>query len=148
MAIVGALVALTGTGAFASGSSVADRMSFYYYSTLESDQLPLTATSASSAGWDGTVRCILGRGRFFQKSQGADDPYPVMPIYGSEGRLVGIQMHSRAEQPSPWVYAKDGLASTEVENLGFPHWRMGIYLVRPVKACGIKARGVCPTCYG
>ena len=141
MAVLGAVVAVVATAGVASDSGVADQLSFYYIRSRAHEQLPLTAASASSAGWDGTTRCIVGQGRLYQRASGADEPYPVMPVYDVEGGLVGIQLHSRAEQPAPWVHAPDGLPNTQVENLEFPHWRVGIYLVPPIKACAVTRGG-------
>jgi hypothetical protein len=50
MAIVGAVLTLAATGAFASSSAVADRISLYY-SARQQDDLPLTPNAAEVAGW-------------------------------------------------------------------------------------------------
>lgn len=62
-------------------------------------------------------------------------------MYGDRDQLVGIQLHSRAEQPTPWIHAPDGLPTTQVEGFDFPHWRLGIYVVQPVKACETTGSG-------
>jgi hypothetical protein len=147
MAVAGAVVTLVISGGFASATAVSDRLALYY-SDVTTEQLPLTVQSAEADGWQGTVRCVIGRGRFYQKP-GTEGPYPVMLLYSPEDKLVGLQVHTATEQPSPpWHHSPDGVSSTEIENLDYEHWRFGVYLVNPIKACGVRHRGVCPTCYG
>ena len=145
IALAAFLITEFATGGIVSGSSGPDRIAFHY-TDATSEQLPLKADLAAAAGWSGSIRCIIGRGRFYQKA-GSDGPYPVMLMYGTEGDLVGIQIHSLTEQPGPlWEHAPEGVPYTVVENMEFEHWRLGLYLIKPVMSCGIRVRAMCPQC--
>ena len=145
IALAAFLITEFATGGIVSGSSGPDRIAFHY-ADAASEQLPLKADLAAAAGWSGSMRCIIGRGRFYQKA-GSDGPYPLMLMYSVEGDLVGIQMHSLTEQPAPlWEHAPEGVPYTVVENMEFEHWRLGLYLIKPVMSCGIRVRAMCPQC--
>ena len=136
------VIAAFAAGRIASGAGL-DRIAFHY-ADATSEQLPPNADLAAAQGWSGSIFCKLGKGRFYQKA-GSDGPYPVMPMYGIGDELVGIQIHSRAEQPAPpWEHAPEGLQTSVVENMEFEHWRLGLYLVKPVTSCGIKADYIGP----
>jgi len=132
---LGFTVTVASTGGLGLGTVASDRVEFHY-SDGTFDEIPLDATEAAEAGWDGSIRCIFASGRFYQKAT-PDGPYPVMLMYNPEGKLIGIQLHSRDQQPEPpWTHLPDGVDHTIVENVEFEHWRMGIYLVNPAtKAC-------------
>ena len=135
MLALGFVIAAAGKGGLGSESGPADRMAFYY-ADATSEQLPLTAGEATSAGWEGSTRCILGKGRFYQKSVGGE-PYPLLLMYNREDRLIGIRMFSRIKQPTPpWEHEPEGLPETNVVNMEFEQWNTGIYLIDPSRACG------------
>ena len=140
MIALGLVIAAAVKGGLGSGNGLTDRMAFYY-ADATSEQLPLTAGEATSAGWEGSTRCILGKGRFYQKA-GDSGPYPVILMYNRENQLVGIRMFSRIKQSTPpWEHEPEGLPDTQVADMEFEQWTTGIYLIDPSKACG-KSRGV------
>ena len=140
MLALGFVIAVAGRGGLGSENGLVDRVAFYY-ADATSEQLPLTAGEAASVGWEGSIRCILGKGRYYQKSVG-DEPYPVLLMYNREDQLVGIRMFSRTIQPTPpWHHEPNGLADSEIANMGFEQWITGIYLIDSSKACG-EGRGV------
>lgn len=143
MAAVGAVVALLITSGVASATAVADRVDFVY-SDATTEQLPLIVTSAEAAGWQGSIRCNIGVGRYYVKP-GPDSTSPLILVFDKVGQLAGIHLYSGTEQPEPWVHVEQGPAG--VPALKPAHWRLGIYLVKPTQACGAKARGVCPSCF-
>jgi len=127
-------------GGLGSENDLLDRVAFYYVDAT-SEQLPLTAGEAASAGWEGSIRCILGKGRYYQKSVG-DKLYPLLLMYNREDQLVGIRMFSRTIQPTPpWQHIPGGLEDSEMMNMGFDQWIIGIYLIDPSMAWGV-GRGI------
>ena len=131
------------TGGFSPRESKADQIALIYQNSVD-EQLPPTVDLAAAAGWSGSVRCIFGQGRFYQKGVG-DGPYPLMLIYNPDGLLVGFQLHSLTEQPEGvWQHMPDGIPNTMVENLEFEHWRTGIYIDNPLNACNIPKGGCAP----
>ena len=147
IAVVAFIITAFATGGIVAGSSGPDRIAFHY-TDATSEQLPLTSDLAAAAGWSGSILCVLGKGRFYQKAT-ADGPYPLMLMYGPEGDLVGIQIHSLTAQPAPlWEHWPEGVEVSTVENMKFEHWRLGLYIVKPVLSCGIRTANKCVTCYG
>ena len=147
MVVLGVVVGMAVTGGFGSQTAVVDRISLHY-TDVTSDQLPLTSVEAEATGWDGSIRCILGKGRFYQKD-GEDGPYPILLMYDREDQLIGMRVFSTTQQPTPlWQHQPEGISSTEVTNMEFEQWITGIYLINPSKSCGVVSRQVCPTCYG
>ena len=60
-----------------------------------------------------------------------------MLMYSREDDLVGIQIHSRTQQPGPlWEHKPEGLQSSIVANMELEHWRLGLYLINPTLNCG------------
>ena len=146
MLVIGFVVSAATMGGLGLSSSTSDRIAFFY-SDASSESLPLTVEEAVVDGWKGTIRCILGKGRFYQKA-GEGGPYPVLLMFNRDDQLIGIRLYSRSQQPSPpWQHEPDGLEVSEVENMKFEQWDTGIYLINPVKACGVLTRGVCPSCF-
>ena len=137
VAVLAFIITVFATGGITGGTPGPDRIAFHY-ADATSEQLPLNAELAATVGWSGSVRCILGSGRFYQKP-GSDGPYPVMVMYGPEPEsdLIGIQVHSLVEQPARiWDHQPEGLENTTVDNMGFDHWSLGLYIINPTKACG------------
>ena len=132
-AVVGAVVTF-----FAAGSEtvVVDNVAIHY-SDLTSDPIPLTAEAAKALGWVDFGRCQVGRGRFFTNPS-ADESQPLLPIYHRDGQLVGINLVSAAEQPSPpWEFEETPI--TALEGRSEEHWAIGIYFVNvksPASTCG------------
>ena len=144
MAVLGAAVALVTTGALASAGTAVEQVSLAYTYT-GTERLPSVVNKASADGWHGSVRCLLGQGRYYQKP-GPDRASPLMLIFNEVDKLVGIQVNDPRPQASlPWVHVE--ARATSVPGLESEHWRFGIYFINPVKACGVKARGVCPSCF-
>jgi len=138
MLALGFVVVVAVKFVFGSNIGALDRIAFHY-SDIAAMHLPAEVEDAHADGWDGTIRCILGAGRFYQKAT-PDGPYPVMLMYSHKGKLLGIQLHSRNQQPDPpWEHMPDGVPKTKVVNVEFEHWRMGVYIVNPAsKACGLR----------
>jgi len=146
MLVIGLVVSAAITGGLGLSSSTSDRIAFFY-SDASSESMPLTVEDAAVAGWEGTVRCILGKVRYYQKTVDSG-PYPVLLMFNRDDQVIGVRFYSRNQQPSPpWQHEPDGLEVTEVENMKFEQWITGIYFINPAKACGILTRGVCPSCF-
>ena len=134
------------TGGFKSQSAVTDRIALHY-SDVTSDQMPQTSVEAEATGWDGSIRCVRKKGRFYQKD-GEDGPYPLILMYNREDQLIGMRIISTTQQPtSLWQHEPEGIQSSEVTNMEFEQWITGIYLIEPSKSCGVVSRQVCPECY-
>ena len=147
MVVLGAIVGMALTGGFGEQGAVTDRIALHY-TDVTSDQMPLTSVEAEAAGWNGSIRCILGKGRFYQKVS-EDGPYPLVLMYNREDQLIGMRVISTTQQPaSLWQHEPEGIQSTEITNMEFEQWITGVYLIEPSKSCGVVSRQVCPTCYG
>ena len=146
IAALGFIVGAAAASVFGSDSVVSDRIALYY-TDVSSEQVPLTSVEAEAVGWDGSIRCILGKGRFYQKAA-EDGPYPLIPMYNRKDRLIGLRIYSKTPQPTPpWQHKPEGLQDTEVVNMGFEQWITGIYFIEPARACGVVSRQVCPSCF-
>jgi len=144
--VLGFFFGMAMASVFVSESVVSDRIALYY-TDVSSEQVPLTSGEAEAAGWDGSIRCILGKGRFYQKAA-EDGPYPLIPMYNREDRLIGLRIYSKTPQPTPpWQHEPEGLEDTQVANMNFEQWITGIYLIEPFRACGVVSRQVCPQCF-
>ena len=147
MVVLGVFVGMAVTGGIGSQSAVTDRIALHY-TDVTVDQMPLTSVEAEAAGWDGSIRCILGKGRYYKK-ESEDGPYPILLLYNREDQLIGMRVFSTTQQPTPpWQHEPEGIQSTEIANMEFEQWITGIYLIEPSKSCGVVSRQVCPTCYG
>jgi len=147
MLVIGFVASTVVTGGVGLSSSTSDLIAFSY-SDASSESIPLTVDEAVVEGWEGSIRCRIGKGRFYQKA-GDSGPYPVILMYNRDDQIIGIRLFSRNQQPSPpWQHEPDGFENSEVANMKFEQWITGIYLINPAKACGIITRAVCPTCYG
>ena len=146
VAILAVVVVLATTGAFQEEVIVSDRIAIAHSMAVEKPQsLPLTVEEAESAEWRLATWCIMGKGRFFRTGEG-DESDPLMLIYSTDDRLVGINLHSATEQPSPpWEHLPDGLA-TEFEGRESDHWGLSIYASRPLDACDMEYKASCEWC--
>ena len=98
-----------------------------------SEQLPLTATEAVSAGWEDPILCSQGRGRYFSKGpEGEGEPYYLM--YDKEDQLIGIYLHSEAKMPLPWRRWEELRGAGDRKLLG-DHWGLLVYFREPERAC-------------
>ena len=81
----------------------------------------------------------MGQGRFFRQLDG-DEADPLMLIYSTDDELVGINLHSSVEQPSPpWERFPNGI-TTGFKGRDSDHWGLGIYVSRPGEACDMQFR--------
>jgi len=139
---LGFTVTVASTGGFGLGTVASDRVEFHY-SDGTLGKIPLDATEAAEAGWDGSIRCRIGLGRVYMKTT-EDGVYPLLLLYGREDQLIAIRMFSRVNQPaSLWQHMPDGIINTIVPNMEFEQWITGFYLIDPVRACGIVSRETC-----
>lgn len=138
MAAIGAVVTLAASGAFASTVVVADRISFVYGDFTTQD-MPQTTEAAVSSGWNGSIRCFNGMGRFYRTFTD-DRPDPLMLIYDHEDELIGVNLHSPVEQPSPpWLHLPIGIR-TAFAGRDAEHWGVSVYVRKPVDACDLQYR--------
>ena len=139
MAVLGAVVTLAGTGGLASTSTdEGRRVAFAYSSSVgESENLPASVEQAVASGWQGSIRCVKGQGRFYRRLQG-EQADPLMLLFSADGRLIGLNLHSAGEQPAPWGHYPDGLQAG-VEGREAAYWDLNIYLANPLKACNTKS---------
>ena len=138
MAVLGFLLAVAGTTALGSRAIVSERLVIAYDSTTAVEAFPTTADAAVAAGWNSAVRCRLGQGRFFRQLSG-DESDPIIAIYSHDDRLIGINLRSDVEQPSPpWEHFPQPFGITGIEGRNSPHWGLGIYLTRPILACNLQ----------
>ena len=147
VAVMAAVVVLAATVAFGAKTDVSDRIAIVSSKTLEKPQsFPLTVEEAESGGWNVVTWCLMGQGRFFSKEEG-DEPAPLMLIFSTDDRLVGINLHSATEQPSPpWERFPIGI-TTGFTGRDSDHWGLSIYVINPAYVCGIITRGACPECF-
>ena len=140
VAVVAAAVVMAATGGFGAKASVSDRIAIASSKTFEKPQsFPLTVEEAELAEWKLATWCLIGQGRFFRKGEG-EEPDPLMLIFSTDNRLVGINLHSAVEQPSPpWERFPDGIA-TGFKGRDSDHWGLGIYVSRPLDACDLEGR--------
>ena len=90
-------------------------------------ELPLTTTSANTAGWNESGQCVAGLGRYFTKGEG--EPFALM--YNKTDILIGVYHFSLTELPSPFVERPVVLEAGISTN----HWGLFIYFIDPTNAC-------------
>ena len=94
------------------------------------DNLPLTAAEAEKAGWIDTGECVPNMGRHFLQMMG-EQPGPIVLLYNPAGELIGVELESLSEQPSPpWEYLDQGHPGME-----FEHWTIHFWFDDPAQAC-------------
>ncbi len=127
LSVLGGLVLLLALGACSSSESIGDRL----VSTQGIfDELPLTAGEAIDAGWIATDECVPEMGRHFLKMAG-EQPGPMILMFNPDGELIGVELESLSEQPSPpWEHLQEGHPGME-----FEHWTIHMYFDDPAEAC-------------
>lgn len=134
------LLAACGSSSSGTENSVGDRIEITF-PTLEN--LPLTEEEALAAGWNADEECEPGMGKHLARI--ADDPtdpsvivaagiFPLDPfilIVDSKGDVIGFEILSRNQQPSPpWEHFPDGRP-----RIDFEHWILHVFLSDPANAC-------------
>jgi len=140
VAVVMALVIVAVTGGFSEEVIVSDRVAVTNSRSIEKpESFPRTTVAAEAVGWKLGTWCIMGQGRFFRQLEG-DEPDPLMLVYSFDDKLVGINLYSSVEQPSPpWEHFPIGI-TTGFKGRDSEHWGLGIYVSRPGKACDMQFR--------
>ena len=64
----------------------------------------------------------------------------MMLLYSVGGDLIGVNLHSANEQPSPWSRLPEGMLG--VEGRQFDYWDLSIYFVPPSLACETRTGGL------
>ena len=138
MAAIGVILALLISPGGTQG--LGDRLVISTGSGAEfSEELPMTATLATAAGWTDLVRCFMGRGRYFTRANAQGEPFPYMLLYNVDNALVGVYLVSSGEMPEPWEHLEDGLIG--VTGYEFEHWGLPVYVNDPILACGPAVAG-------
>ena len=139
MLVLGFAVTAISTGAF-GGTATSDFEVAFAYSTVPGgpQDLPLKVDEALTAGWNGTIRCHQSQGRFYRKLSG-EDPDPMMLLFNGGGDLVGVNLYSANEQPSPWGHLPEGLLG--VQGRQSDYWDLSIYFISPSEACATGTGG-------
>lgn len=131
------LAATTGLGSLASGANVVDFVALLSAESPGAAQsLPSSVDQAVPGGWNGSIRCLPGMGRFYRKLAG-DEADPVMLLFDADGRLIGLNLHSASEQPSPWEHLPNGLQAG-VDGREAEYWDLTIFIAKSVDACKTK----------
>ncbi len=123
--LAGCNVAPLQQGAF----SIGDRMVATYGAF---DNLPLTEEEALAQGWIDVDpgQCVPQMGRHFIKMAG-EQPSPLILLYNPAGELIGVELESLSEQPSPpWEHLEKGHPGME-----FEHWTIHFWFSDPAQAC-------------
>lgn len=139
MAVIGfAAVFVSGAaGSSSSGRAVADRVSLVYSSAPGApDNLPLTVDEAVSVGWNGSIRCHKGEGRYYRKLEG-DQADPMMLLFSIDGDLIGFNLYSATEQPDPWRHLPRGKAAG-IDGRELEYWDLNVYIAKAFGACKSK----------
>ena len=140
MAVIGAVIGLI-VSPGDSGTSLGDRVIITTGSgSIITEELPLTATEATSAGWTDLVRCYKGKGRYFEKTDAQGQPGTYMLMYNNDNELIGVYIVSTVEMViPPWERMEEGLIG--VTSYEFPHWSLPVYFKDPTLACGPAVAG-------
>ncbi|MGM0574781.1 MAG: hypothetical protein ACQEXJ_03500 [Myxococcota bacterium] len=97
----------------------------------EFDTVPLTQEAAEAAGWTSTEECVPGMGVHALNMNEQGEPGPLVLLYDLEGRLLGVELESLAEQPAPpWEHLEEGH-----EGMEFEHWTFHAYFRDPTGVC-------------
>ena len=138
MAAIGVILALVISPGGTQG--LGDRLVISTGSGAEfSEELPMTSTLATAAGWTDLVRCFKGRGRYFTQANARGEPSPYMLLYNVDDALVGVYLVSSGEMLEPWEHLEEGLIG--VTGYEFEHWGLPVYVNDPVLACGPSVPG-------
>lgn len=107
----------------ASAPSIGDRV---LVTQDRFDNLPLTAEAATAQGWQVADQAVPNMGRHALKIVGGK-PGPLVLLYNTEGKLIGVELESLTEQPAPpWEHLEEGHPGME-----FEHWTIHIYFTDP-----------------
>ena len=94
------------------------------------DNLPTSEKDALAQGWIDTGECVPQMGRHFIKMAG-QQPGPLVLLFNPAGRLIGVELESLVEQPSPpWEHLEHGHPGME-----FEHWTIHFWFSDPASAC-------------
>jgi len=96
------------------------------------DDLPTSEGDALAQGWIDVDpgQCVPQMGRHFIKMAG-DQPSPLVLLFNPAGNLIGVELESLSEQPSPpWEHLEHGHPGME-----FEHWTIHFWFSDPANAC-------------
>ena len=97
------------------------------------ESIPLTATEAATAGWEDPKKCVVYKGRHFQKESGGKR-LPYLLLYQENDELLGIYFFSETDMPPPWKPMPEG--KEMVSFMNFDHWGLSVYVRDSVAPCG------------
>jgi len=125
--------ACAATADVAVPGSLGDRLTLSRQVVLD---VPLTLDEAWDRGWD-TVgvapNCVPEMGIHMESPFQVEGPPAVIALYDASGRLVGYEMGSEDEQPTPpWEYHEDGPGHMAGE-----YWSLHMYVRDPIDACSL-----------
>ncbi len=123
------LLAACSSAASQQAASVGDRLVATYGSF---QSLPTTEKEAVAQGWIDVDpgQCVPQMGRHFIKMDG-DRPSPLILLFNPTGTLLGVELESLTEQPSPpWEHLEQGHPGME-----FEHWTLHFWFSDPAQAC-------------
>ena len=124
----------TGIGSLSSGVGAVDRLALLSQGADDATQsLPTTVEKATPVGWNGSIRCLPGTGRFYRKLVG-DEADPIMLLFDADGRLIGLNLYSSVEQPAPWGHLPNGLQAG-VDGRDSEYWDLNIFVRQHTAAC-------------
>lgn len=112
-------------------SASPDRRVVVTYGVFE--DLPLTEKEALSQGWVDVDpgECVPRMGRHFIRMGDNGQPGPLILLFNPSGALIGVELESMTEQPSPpWEHLEKGHPGME-----FEHWTVHFWLGDPAEAC-------------
>ena len=122
-----ALAALLLTAGCGGGDSIGDRL---LVSSGQLEVKPLTVEEALAAGWVDSGDCVPGMGRRLIKAAG-DQPGSMSLLFDAAGNLIGTEVNSLTEQPSPpWEQLDQGQPGQD-----FLLWTLRQYYTDPADAC-------------
>lgn len=94
------------------------------------DNLPVSEEDALAQGWIDTEECVPQMGRHFIQMAG-QQPGPLVLLFNPAGELIGVELESLVEQPSPpWEHLDQGHPGME-----FEHWTIHFWFSDPADAC-------------
>lgn len=94
---------------------------------------PLRPRKPQRAGWVDVepASCEPNMGRHFLRMTGDGQPGPLVLLYNPQDKLIGIELESLSEQPTPpWEHLPHGHPGME-----FEHWTIHFWFDDPAKAC-------------
>jgi len=92
--------------------------------------LPMTIDEARDQGYASLSPCVPNMGIHSAKIVN-NKPQDPMLLFNDKGELIGVELESMIEQPSPpWEHQSEGHPGME-----FEHWTMHIYIKDPKGFC-------------